>query len=198
MVLVSFTARHCISSKIGLKIHCCYSETSTHLLCPLNMDMWCALLCEGAVHKWRQFWGNGWTISSWGLFRSSRWERSHGAFSFVLRFFTILTLLLEWCAWWAGFYLLYCPQISLFFHSKTVISTMCTYVIYRQPLSDLHLLSPLYNVFVRNMLVTYFEWSWSKVYSWRHQENMYVQSVVRNICLLHIFNDHWSNVYFWL
>ena len=33
------------------------------------------------------FWGNGWAMSCGGSFRSSWWERSHSAFSFVLHFF---------------------------------------------------------------------------------------------------------------
>ena len=70
------------------------------------------------------FWGNGWAMSCGGSFRSSWWERSHSAFSFVLHFFTILTLPSERCVHQVKFPL--CKAKTQFENGKTLVENTKT------------------------------------------------------------------------
>ena len=73
------------------------------------------------------FWGNRTAMSCGGLFRSSWWERSHSAFSFVLHFFTILTFPSEQCAEW--FLVFWLFELPAGFEKKTslIIQLSCSY-----------------------------------------------------------------------
>ena len=68
------------------------------------------------------FWGNGWAMSCGGSFRSSWWERSHSAFSFVLHFFYHPNLALGTMC--AGLWLIICFSTSTF-----VVKSKCLHIV---------------------------------------------------------------------